>query len=123
MRIHGTLIAESLQAGAVLEGVPLAVTKVSRAECGDEQSGQPRTWTFIDFEAPSPAADLLSHVLCEALDPSLGWYCDFRSTEETFVVFSGRIFRYRRGDRRARAGAEVYARLLGVPEAQLDWPE
>jgi len=56
------------------------------------------------------------------LDDS-GWYVDFRSADETFVVFAGRVFRYRRRDKRRRAEAEAYARARGVPQAQLDWPE
>jgi hypothetical protein len=39
------------------------------------------------------------------------------------VVFSGRIFRYRRGDRSERAKVEAYARSIGVPDEQLDWAE
>jgi hypothetical protein len=49
-----------------------------------------------------------------------GWYVDFRSPSETFVVFPGRVFRYPRGD--GRAHAQAHGRQLGVPEAQLDWP-
>ena len=52
MALTGGLIAESLRIGAVLEGVALTVTKISRAELGDVDAGQPRTWTFLDFEAP-----------------------------------------------------------------------
>ena len=123
MTVQGSLIGESLRVGAALEGVPLTVRKVSRADCGDEQAGQPRQWTFIDFEAPDTAADSLAQALSGALDESLGWYCDFRSADETFVVFARRVFRYARGDRVARAAAEDYARSVGVPEPQLDWPE
>jgi hypothetical protein len=42
--------------------------------------------------------------------------------DETFVVFSGRIFRYRRGDQTARTAVEAHARSVGVPESELDWP-
>ena len=52
-----------------------------------------------------------------------GWYCDFRSPSETFVVFAGRVLRYPRGEKDGRAEAEAYARSGGVPESQLDWPE
>lgn len=65
----------------------------------------------------------LASALSDALDPRLGWYCDFRSDEETFVVFSGRIFQYRRGDRSGRFEAEAHARSVGVPETQIDWPD
>ena len=57
------------------------------------------------------------------IDQRLGWYCDFRSPTETFVVFSERVFRYPRGDTVGRSEAEAHARSVGVPESQLDWPE
>jgi hypothetical protein len=47
---------------------------------------------------------------------------DFRSPDETFVVFAGRIFLYRRGDERPRVRSGAYARARGVPQAQLGWP-
>lgn len=120
MSIVGTLIAESLRVGGVLEGVTLTVTKVSRADVGDTEAGQPRTWTFLDLEASDSDADGLATALERVLHGS--WYCDFRSDTETFVVFAGRTFRYPRRDESVRAGAADYARSLGVPEAQLDWP-
>jgi hypothetical protein len=119
----GNLLGESVRVGACLEGVALKVSKVYRVDAGDEAAGQPRTWTFIEFEVPDHEAERLAKGLSEVLDPAHGWYCDFRTPEETFVVFSGREFRYRRGDRTARAEVEDYARSVGVPESQLDWRE
>ena len=56
-----------------------------------------------------------------ALERTGGWYCDFRNDTETFVVFAGRTFHYR-GDEPGRAAVAEYARSVGVPEEQLDWP-
>jgi hypothetical protein len=67
-------------------------------------------------------AHRLASALADVLDDK-GWYVDFRSRDETFVVFVGRVFRYRRGDEGGRAEAEAHARRCGVPDAQLDWPE
>jgi hypothetical protein len=120
--IVGVLIAESLRVGGVLEGVNLTVSKVSRADAGDVDAGQPRTWTYVDFEADDADAVPLAGALEGVLEPSGGWYCDFRSDAQTFVVFAGRTFRYPRGDKSGRAAAADYARSVGVPEAQLDWP-
>jgi hypothetical protein len=120
--LAGTLIAESLRVGSVLEGVRFIVTRVSRADVGDVEAGQPRTWTFLDFEVPDEDADRLALGLERALESRGGWYCDFRSDTETFVVFAGRTFRYTRGDASGRAEVAGYARSVGVPEAQLDWP-
>ena len=123
MVLTGTLIAESLRPGARLEGVTLTVTRISRENAGDPVAGQPRTWTFVEFVAAAGDADRLATALSRSLDERLGWYCDFRSPTETFVVFSDRIFRYSRGDAGKRTEAEAHARSIGVPESQLDWPE
>jgi len=122
MALTGGLIAESLRVGAVLDGVVLTVTKISRADVGDVDAGQPRTWTFLDFEAADDDAARLSQALERALERVGGWYCDFRNAEETWVVFAGRTFRYPRGDAAGRAEAEEHGRSVGVPELQLDWP-
>jgi hypothetical protein len=77
---------------------------------------------LIEFEIDDHDAPAVASALADVLEDG-GWYVDFHSPEETFVVFAGRVFRYRRGDERRRAEAEAYARARGVPQAQLDWPE
>jgi hypothetical protein len=120
--LEGALIAESLRIGAKLDDLALTVTTISRADLGDVGAGQPRTWTFIEFEAPDAEAERLIRALERALSPIGGWYCDFRNDTETFVVFADRSCRYPRGDRDGRDAAAAYGRSVGVPEAQLDWP-
>jgi hypothetical protein len=122
MVLAGGLIAESLRLGSVFEGVTLTVARISRADVGDVEAGQPRTWTFLDFEAPEGDAERLAQTLEHVLEPVGGWYCDFRNDAETWVVFAGRTFRYPRGDEAGRAAAVEHGRSVGVPEPQLDWP-
>ena len=122
MSLSGCLIAESLGVGGAVTGVRLTVTKVSRAEAGDVEAGQPRIWTFIEFEVADEDGDRLADILESALQTSGGWYCDLRSKTETIVVFAGRTFRYPRGDSEGRSSVATYARSVGVPEGQLDWP-
>ena len=117
----GALLAESLRPDAVLDGIPLTVTRIYRAVLGIAEAGQPELWTVFEFEVPADRARELAEALSRLLLEG-SWYCDFRSADEVFVVFSGRVFRYPRGDRAARAQAEEYGRSVGVPEAQLDWP-
>jgi hypothetical protein len=120
--IEGTLIAESMRSGAEFSGIRLVTRKIRRAASGDVSVGQPQLWTFIEFEAAESDAGLLAAALATVLDKQHGWYTDFRTPDETFVVYSGRVFRYPRGDDEARAEAAAYGRSVGVPEDQLDWP-
>jgi hypothetical protein len=118
----GTLIAESIRPGATLTGVDLRVHKITRADLGSVETGQPRRWTLLEFEAADDDADVLTQQLQDGLD-SGSWFCDFRSESETFVVYADRAFRYPRGDRAGRALAANYGRTVGIPDHQLDWPE
>ena len=120
-RFRGVLLGESLRLGEVLEVPELRLRRVWRDDAGDPSAGQPRQWTFVEFEVSAVRVDQLTRVLGSVLEPTGGWYCSFGSDDEMVVVFAGRSFRYRRGDDAARRDVEAYARSVGVPEAQLDW--
>lgn len=119
--IHGVLIAESLRSDAWLEGISLTVRAIRRVTPKDTTADQPETWTLIEFEAAETDADPLARAFANTLDRP-GWYADFRSTRETFVVFPGRVFRYPRGNGIRREEAKAHGRTLGIPDTQLDWP-
>jgi len=119
--ITGTLIAESLRPGASLENLGLLVRDISRFQVPGTAADQPDIWTTFDFEADERRAEDLARAFAGALDEP-GWYLDFRSPAETFVVFPGRTFRYPRGDAAGRAAAQAHGRRLAIPEPQLDWP-
>ena len=118
--LEGALIAESLRDGTTLDGIRLVVRKITRHTPGRTTADQPATWTIIDFEADEADADGIAQALAGVLDQP-GWYADFRSDTETFVVFPGRVFRYHRGDAAARAATQTYGSQLGIPQPQLDW--
>jgi hypothetical protein len=120
---YGTLLGESMRPGTAIEGFPLTVTKVRRAAAGDATAGQPELWTFIEFRVAADRVTELAEALSAVLSKDGGWYCDIGSSDEVLVVFHGRVFRYQRGDQLERARAEEYGRSVGVPKAQLDWPE
>ncbi|WP_399894936.1 hypothetical protein ACGH7X_38315 [Streptomyces sp. BBFR51] len=103
-----------------------ASTRPAEERSGGDQhgavSGQPTTWTFIDFEAPDSVAGELAHGLAGALEPDLGWWADFTVNDtDHVIVFAGRFFRYRVGDHAGRAEAVAWGRAAGTPEYQLDW--
>jgi hypothetical protein len=122
----GTLIGESIRPGTTLEGVPITVNRIERVEPGnisDEQlaAGLPPRWTLLFFDVADDAAPLLADALAAILDEP-GWYVDFHTADESFVVFHEAVFRYAKGDADGRAEAEAHARAHGVPDAQIDWP-
>jgi hypothetical protein len=118
--IEGTLIAESLGVGTNLENLTLTVRKISRYRAQGTTPDQPGIWTTLDFEAEDTDAAELAQAFAEALDQP-GWYVNFQSPAESFVIFPGRVFRYPRGDETGRAQAQAHGRRLAIPEPQLDW--
>lgn len=121
----GALIAESLKVGSSLD-VPVHVSRIERVALDDLSSSQreagiPSTWTLLHFTVADPDVEALAEALAEALD-EYGWYVDFATDVETFVIFSGRVFRYPTQDRSARREVEEYAMSVGVPRHQLDRP-
>jgi hypothetical protein len=122
---RGQLIAESLLVGERFHVRGVRLLGVTRVEPPEDRlrPDQPRRWTFIGFEMADDLAPAVADALASALDGSGGWYCNFSTTVEAWVVFRDRVFRYRLGDAGGRADAQAYGRAQGVPEPQLDWGE
>jgi len=120
--VKGTLLAESLRIGAVLEVDALTVSRIFRRDvAATVTSAQPRVWTFVEFEGPDEIADTLARSLAGTLLGEGGWYADFSVGNDHVVVFADRVFRYVRGDREERRKIEEYAAAVGVPLQQIDW--
>ncbi|MEU9398054.1 hypothetical protein AB0D86_49830 [Streptomyces sp. NPDC048324] len=119
--LEGVLIAESLKAAAELTGIPLQITKLMRIEVADAGEGQPRLWTLLDFTAEEAKAPDLADQLASCLSSTGGWYTDFHTPSDTFVIFANKVMRYPRGQAEGRREAQDYGRSIGIPEQQLDW--
>ena len=118
----GAIILESLRVGTSLEGIPLAVRRLSRYAVTGASTEQPSVWSVLEFEIEDSHVVALAEALEEILDQP-GWYADFHNDEEIFVVFPGKVFRYQRGDEAQRSEAQEHGRQLAIPEPQLDWAD
>jgi hypothetical protein len=122
---QGTLILESLNLGTAIKEFRFSVTEIERKKVKlspeEIEDGVPDIWSAIEFEIDDDQVPALAETLSKVLD-ARGWWVNFQTKTESFIVFSGRLFRYRRGDVTGRREAQAYARALRVPERQLDWP-
>jgi hypothetical protein len=118
----GTLIAESLRVGTTLDRLEIVVRQIRRYAVQNVPDYQAPIWTALEFEADDASAERLAEDLSGVLDEP-GWYANFSTRSETFIVYPGRVFRYRRGDAEGRARAQAFGLNLGVPGPQLDWTE
>ncbi|WP_020139582.1 hypothetical protein [Streptomyces sp. 351MFTsu5.1] len=121
--LEGVLIAESLQLGTELAGARLHITKIARVEVNNAAVEQPQQWTLLDFTAEEADAERLAEQLAACLAPTGGWYVNYNTTTQAFVIFAEKIFRYPRKQAEGRRQAQDYARSIGIPEPQLDWQD
>lgn len=119
MAVVGTLVAESLAPGGVIE-FGLTLRRLQRIAIGNPAPGQPAEWTLIDFTCPDDGVEEFAAQLAAAMRTG-SWYCDFATGQTKFVVFSGTAMSYPRGDDEGYQRAVAHARSIGVPESQLDW--
>ena len=122
----GTLVTESMLVGAGLHGLDVVLRGIERVEAADLSEGQraagiPDRWTLLRFDVDDGKAPAFAEALAGVLDEP-GWYADLHTVDGSFVVFSGRVFRYPMGDDAGCAAAEAHAREHGIPEPQIDWP-
>nr|WP_157169731.1 hypothetical protein [Streptomyces typhae] len=103
--------------------ISLQVTKIARIEVATTAPGQPRQWTLLDFAAAEADAESLAEQMAAPLAPTGGWYVNYNTATEAFVIFPGKIFRYPRGQAEGRRSAETHGRSIGIPEPQLDWQD
>jgi hypothetical protein len=122
---RGQLIAESLAVGVPFRVRGVRFLGATRVEPPEDRLrvDQPRTWTFIGFEMEDDLAPAVAEALAGALDGTGGWYANFSTAADAWVVYRGRVFHYPIGDAVGRAEAQAHGRALGIPEPQLDWGE
>jgi hypothetical protein len=115
----GLLLKESLQDDGVLD-----LLCVTRTEVWDVQNAadwQPQRWTALSFEGEGDRADEVAQTLSRAMKPA--WYANFSTETHVYVIFEDRVFKYVKGDAKARTEAQAYAISAGIPESQVDWGE
>jgi hypothetical protein len=117
----GAPILESMRVGTRLVDLSIVVRELYRFQLEGTTADQPGNWSVLEFDVSDDDAPDLADAFASVLSQP-GWYVDFRSPAETFVVFPGRVFRYPSGDAVSRAEAQPHGRSVGVPEPQLDWP-
>lgn len=117
--VNGAVIMESLHPGVVFDDSQICLRRLSRLAVSDATPQQPDVWTLVEFSSPLEPRVLASLFAAALAGP--GWYVNFDTDDQTFVVFPGRVFHYRHGDEKGRDEVMGYARTVGVPDSQLDW--
>jgi hypothetical protein len=117
--LSGLILKESLSDLGLLDN--LHITKTEVWQVTNAVAWQPSTWTAVSFEADEAQADQLAEQMSLALKPR--WYINASTSGLVYVIFTGRVFKYPKGDGNKRLAVQDYARSVGVPESQLDWGE
>ncbi len=116
----GVIIKESLQNPSILGALDTSNIRV--VEIDNPAPDQSPTWTLIDFEIPEEKVQGAAELFASALKSGT-WYIDMNNAEEVYVIFKGKILKYKKGDEDGKNRIKEYARSLGTPESQLGWGE
>ncbi len=120
--IEGVFIAESLREDTVLDLTGISLRTVTRLRPADTTPAQPPVWTLVSFTSTAADQRDLGARFADAL-AGPGWYVDFHTEDTTYVILPGEVISYRRGDADGLAHATERARVHGIPDSQLDWPQ
>lgn len=111
---EGILIKESLADENVLDD--LTVHKIELWNTG----GKPKYWTVLFFTSAEPSFP--EHIR-KAITPEDNWFVDFKADNVKYVVFHDLILKYTIGNAAEKEAVRARCRELGIPDAQLQWPE
>ena len=116
----GLIIKESLKPDAMLEEIGLKIVKTKKWNVGARAAEfQPTTWHAIYVEGAEERIGSVADEISRMLIPR--WYANFSNTTTEYVVFPGKVFKHKKGDKEDATEAIEYGRSLGLPEHQLDW--
>lgn len=104
----------------MLEEIGLRIVKTKRWIIGERATEfQPKIWHAIFVEGAEERIDSVANKISRTLLPK--WYANFSDTTTEYVVFPGKVFKHKKGDKEDATEAIEYGRSLGLPEHQLDW--
>jgi hypothetical protein len=121
--VRGYVLVEGIRVGTRLAELRLNLASIERYPVEGSTTDQPSIWTTVEFDFEEADSELVAAKLADILAVEGGWYTNFTTRDETFVIFANRIFRYHPGDQAGRSRAASYGRSVGVPDHQLDWEE
>ncbi len=116
--MKGLLLKESLTGTKVLD--LLHITKTETWRVSHPTVDQPGTWTALSFETGDDQADAVAEAFSRVLK-SRGWYINAETETHEYVIFPGKVFKYRKGNRVQKKAAKRYGRSIDIPDDQLDW--
>ncbi len=116
----GLIIKEGLQPDTNLEEFGLKIVKTKEWKVGKRAAEfQPKIWNAIYVEGAEKSIGSVADALARVLLPK--WYANFSDATTEYVVFQGKVFKHRKGDKEDAMEAMEYGRSLGLPDHQLDW--
>ncbi len=120
-KYRGVIIEESLDNKDILKKVKIVSTKVEKVTT-EPQTPWLSQWTLHTVEINQEKADEIARLISQSLEREHDWYADFNNGERFYVIFTDKVFTYKKGDKEGRQKAVDYGLSLGIPDYQLDFP-
>ena len=116
----GLIIKESIPSDTILAELGLKIVKTEKWHIGERAAEfQPGTWHALSVEGDVGKIDTIAYELSLHISPQ--WYANMSNARTEYVIFHGKVFKHRKGDKTDAAAAVKYGRSVGIPDHQLDW--
>lgn len=115
---EGILIKESIDDETVLDYLNINKVEIWKTD------GVPRYWTALFFT--SKQADfpqIISRAVISNEKSGGNWFVDFKAGNVKYIVFRNKILKYIIGNQKQKDEVCEACRQLGIPDAQMHWPE
>jgi hypothetical protein len=118
MRYRGTLLKERYADEIVVKALELS--KTSDWKVKDASKELKIRWTVISFEVESADADDIAHIFVSTVRRP-DWFLRLESDDGMVMIFPQKVFKFPKGDVKARTEAVEYARSIKLPELLSAW--
>ena len=115
---EGTLIKESVSDENIID--LLRIHKIELWNTG----GKPKYWTVLFFTSDcEDFPERISKVMIADEELGGNWFVDFKSGNTKYIVFRGKILKYRIGNQKEKDYVCSQCREMGITDEQMNWSE
>ncbi len=117
----GVLIEESLGSREILKKIKILKTEVEKVT-ESNQTPWLRQWTLHTVEIPDNRAEEIAKEISKSFDSEHpDWYADFKNETTHFIIFSSKVFKIDRTNKKQYDEATRYGISIGIPAHQVDF--
>lgn len=120
MNYKGVIIEESLNDNSIINELEIVDTYIGRTTAR-EATPWLEQWTLQTVIIPEEKIEHYANELSKLIDKKHidSWYCDFRNNQNHYVIYSDKVFKLDRSNKKEYEAMRNYGVNIGIPQEQL----